>query len=85
MQLIRDQDLADTMQAYAGYAGWAPGQLEGEVKRGDWSLVEADVETLFSKSPETMWRELNRQASGLWVQAAKRRVGMARLFDSYTR
>ena len=54
------------------------------MKRGDWSLVEADVETLFSKSPETMWRELNRQASGLWVQAAERRVGMARLSDSYT-
>ena len=84
MQLIRNHDLAETMQAYAGYAGWAPGQLEGELKRGDWSLVEADVETLFSKSPETIWRELNRQASGLWVQAAERRVGMARLSHSYT-
>ncbi len=82
MQLIRDQDLADTMQAYAGYAGWAPGQLEGEVKHGDWHLVEADADTVFSKSPETIWRELNREASGLWVRAAERRVDMARLPDS---
>ena len=77
MQHVRDEQIADTMQAYAGYAGWAAGQLEGEVERGDWSLVEADAELLFSSSPEDMWRELNRQSSGLWVKAAECNPGMA--------
>ncbi len=79
MRHIRDENVAETMQAYAGYAGWAPGQLEGEVKRGDWGLAEADVELLFSSSPETIWRTLDRETSGLWVRAVRRHATMAGL------
>jgi putative transcriptional regulator len=30
-----------------GYAGWAPGQLEDEIKRNGWLTVEANVDLLF--------------------------------------
>ena len=40
-----------------GYAGWAPGQLEGELARGDWLLAPADADFLFDRDPETMWEE----------------------------
>ncbi len=68
---LQDHELARAMHAYAGYAGWAPGQLEGEVGRGDWNLVSADAEIVFSDSPEDMWPKLIRETSGLWVQGAQ--------------
>jgi putative transcriptional regulator len=35
-----------------GYAGWAPGQLEQELKQNAWLTVEADVSVIFDLSPE---------------------------------
>ncbi len=38
-------------RVYAGYAGWAPGQLEQEILRGDWNVIRADVESIFRAYP----------------------------------
>ena len=38
-----------------GYAGWAGGQLEGELKRGDWYVVAADPALVFSAEPGRIW------------------------------
>lgn len=38
-----------------GYAGWAPGQLEGELNRGDWYVVGADPTLVFGTEPGRMW------------------------------
>lgn len=38
-----------------GYAGWAPGQLEGELGRGVWATVSSDTALLFEGDPERMW------------------------------
>ena len=38
-----------------GYAGWAPGQLEGELQRGVWATVPSDAAFLFEGDPERMW------------------------------
>ncbi len=35
-----------------GYAGWAPGQIEEEIKQNGWLTVEADVDLIFSVPPE---------------------------------
>lgn len=43
---------------YAGYAGWAPGQLESELARGDWYVVDADAETVFNESTGETWELL---------------------------
>jgi putative transcriptional regulator len=39
-----------------GYAGWGPGQLEGEIQQNAWLSVDADKELLFEAAPDTMWR-----------------------------
>ncbi|MGH8616647.1 MAG: YqgE/AlgH family protein [Burkholderiales bacterium] len=49
-----------TLRVYAGYAGWAPGQLQAEVARGSWWLVPADAARIFTTQPETLWEELVR-------------------------
>ncbi len=54
-------------RAYAGYAGWAPLQLDLEVSRGDWHILQADTETIFNKKGSEIWRELIRRVSVQWV------------------
>jgi putative transcriptional regulator len=38
-----------------GYAGWAPGQLEAELKAGGWVAVPADAALTFDENAETKW------------------------------
>jgi len=38
-----------------GYAGWAPGQIEGEIKTGSWEIVPADKALVFDEDYETKW------------------------------
>jgi putative transcriptional regulator len=38
-----------------GYAGWAPGQLEGEIARRSWTTVPADNKLIFDEDREKLW------------------------------
>jgi putative transcriptional regulator len=49
------------VRVFAGYAGWSPGQLEQEMKRGAWLTHPASLELVFHQSPETLWRAILRQ------------------------
>lgn len=39
-----------------GYAGWAPGQLEGEIRANGWLHCAADEELLFGSGVEQKWQ-----------------------------
>ena len=54
---------------YAGYAGWAPGQLEHEVDGGNWRLAAADASFIFERAAEEVWPELIRRTEAQWVRA----------------
>ncbi|MCA8995789.1 MAG: YqgE/AlgH family protein [Planctomycetaceae bacterium] len=43
---------------YCGCAGWAPGQLEGELSRGDWLVVPGDSDSVFTDQPYRLWDQL---------------------------
>ena len=51
------------LRVYAGYAGWAPGQLQGEIERGGWHVLPADAATVFDKNPANIWPELIKRAT----------------------
>lgn len=53
------------LRVIAGYAGWAPGQLENEVARGDWLVLPVTPATLFETPVTGMWQELYRRATEL--------------------
>jgi putative transcriptional regulator len=40
-----------------GYAGWAPGQLEGELKAGSWYVVSGDKGLIFGKDADRKWQQ----------------------------
>jgi putative transcriptional regulator len=58
----------ERMRAYAGHAGWGPGQLEAEIDRGDWTLLPGDSSIVFSEAPETVWPKLIERAEGQWTR-----------------
>ncbi|MEZ6058144.1 MAG: YqgE/AlgH family protein [Planctomycetaceae bacterium] len=47
---------------YSGCAGWAPGQLEGEIDRGDWLALPASPELVFHDDPYAVWDNLLQAA-----------------------
>ena len=62
-------DLVPHLQAlriYAGYAGWAPGQLMDELERGSWAVVAAGdpVADVFHVEPIDLWRAVLSRAGG---------------------
>lgn len=55
---------------YAGYAGWAPGQLEEELEFKAWVVMPATPGIVFAPQPEESWRNALRKKGGIyWVVA----------------
>jgi putative transcriptional regulator len=57
--IIRDISLGKGPSQFLliiGYAGWAPGQLEGELQAKAWFSIPADKEIIFSKQTEKKWQ-----------------------------
>ena len=54
----------DGLRLFAGYSGWAPGQLDGELATGSWFVVEAFDGDVFGPDPEGLWREVLRRQGG---------------------
>lgn len=69
-KLLERDDPVDGLRVFAGYAAWAPGQLEAEVERGDWRLARAESWAIFHRKPETLWPELDRRVSATRVRHA---------------
>lgn len=57
----------DGVRAFAGYAGWGPGQLDNEVARGDWLIGPAESDALFAERPDGIWERLIERLSGNWA------------------
>ena len=55
---------AGNYRLYAGFAGWAPGQLESEMQRDGWYVLAPSAELAFRKDTAGMWEEMVRKARG---------------------
>ena len=51
------------VRLYRGYAGWAPGQLAGEMAGGFWRPRELEADQVFSAVPDTLWQQLGGGAA----------------------
>ena len=54
------------LRIYAGYAGWAPGQLEDELERGSWAVAAPGdlVVDAFHVPASDLWGAVLRRAGG---------------------
>ena len=51
------------VRIFAGHAEWGPGQLARELQQGNWRVLPARSEYIFSDNPAELWRELPLTAS----------------------
>lgn len=54
----------EAVRVFAGYAGWGAHQLEGELARHDWFVVDAVAEDIFTRAPAALWRTVLRRQRG---------------------
>jgi putative transcriptional regulator len=59
------------MRAYAGFAGWGPGQLDGEVERDDWILAPARAQDAFCEPGDDLWGNILRAKGGRFALMAR--------------
>ena len=68
IKVLRDEAaggiIHNEVRTYSGISSWARGQLEAEIKRGGWTILEADVEKVFSREPERLWEDLQEKIKG---------------------
>ena len=60
---------SERFRSFIGHAGWAPGQLEHEIRRGDWYVIEGDPTLAFREGGDEIWRTLLRSLEAIRVRA----------------
>jgi putative transcriptional regulator len=69
-QLVGDP-AGPALKFFLGYAGWAAGQLEGELAEHSWATTEATPEQIFLEDVEPQWdalrRVIARATAAAWV------------------
>jgi putative transcriptional regulator len=60
------------LRVFRGYAGWGPGQLDGEIEAGAWLVLDPEPDDLFTPSPDDLWRVVLRRQPGrlAWLAEA---------------
>jgi putative transcriptional regulator len=58
-------------RAFAGHAGWGPGQLDDEVERGDWILEPARRSDAFARRPGGLWPAVLTRKGGSYALVAR--------------
>jgi putative transcriptional regulator len=54
----------DLVRVFAGYAGWGPGQLDGELAASGWYVCDAAPDDLWTAQPGDLWRAVLRRQPG---------------------
>jgi putative transcriptional regulator len=58
-------------RVYAGFSGWAPGQLEDEIEEESW-IIEAPLpRELFPENPDTLWSDVLGRMGGEYALVAR--------------
>jgi putative transcriptional regulator len=55
LKLLGRKKPMDSLRIFLGHAGWAPGQLEAEIERHDWTSRRADAQAIFGGTSEHPW------------------------------
>ncbi len=50
---------------YVGNVMWRPGELQDEIRRGVWNVLDADPQVVFNKDPTHLWEDLSKVARGV--------------------
>jgi putative transcriptional regulator len=59
------------IRVFAGFAGWAEGQLEAEIEEGDWIVDTALPEDVFTELPQALWSGVLTRKGGSYALLAR--------------
>lgn len=76
LELLADGLVASSLFGLVGYAGWAPGQLENEIRVGAWLPTDLAVDMIFDVPREELWRRAYERVGATPI-AFTSRVGLA--------
>lgn len=66
LEQLLEKGIEAEFRAFGGYAGWGAGQLDGEIERGGWHIVEGSADRIFAQRPAALWRSLVPRNSMEW-------------------
>jgi putative transcriptional regulator len=59
------------LRVFAGYAGWAAGQLESEIEDDAWIVTPAVNDDAFTGKPEELWSSVLQRMGGAYAVLAR--------------
>ncbi len=57
---LKNQNGTNKVRVYSGYTGWWSGQLDREILRGSWHVIEGNAETVFKDNLSHIWQKFQR-------------------------
>lgn len=54
------------VKVFAGYAGWAAGQLEDEMSLDTWTTHPASIELVYNDTPQNLWKNILQSKGGFY-------------------
>lgn len=70
-EVLKHPENAAQQRFFAGFSGWAPGQLEDEIARGGWYVLHFDARALFEMNPRTLYGEMLKRATAPRIEASR--------------
>ncbi|MBV8080550.1 MAG: YqgE/AlgH family protein [Actinobacteria bacterium] len=58
------------VRVFAGYSGWAAGQLEAELDEPSWIVADATADDAFVDDPDELWRRVLERKGGKFALIA---------------
>ena len=77
LEAIAEGAVPESLMALVGYAGWAPGQLENEIRAGAWLPTDMDVALVFDVPREKLWQAAYERVGTTPMAFTSRTVGSA--------
>jgi len=77
LEAIIDGRVPEGLMALVGYAGWAPGQLENEIRAGAWLPTDLDASVVFDVPREDLWHAAYERLGTTPIAFTSRTVGSA--------
>jgi putative transcriptional regulator len=66
LETLAAQQDGSPIKFFAGYSGWAAGQLEAEIRRGSWSVMPAKAQHVFRFEDDLWLRARRHVADAAW-------------------
>lgn len=71
-RVLAAKKINSELRFYIGHSGWAAGQLDFELLRGDWYVVAADTDAIFSNDTDSLWSRLIERLEPTGIQVENR-------------